>query len=178
MKAVILDTESGLVRNSGIAIEKQPRIIEFYGCMVDESGKILKELGFMCNPGEPIEKDVVRITGITDAMVANEKPFRDYIPQLIDLFKDADAVVGHNVFHDVSVVSLELKRENIDEKTFWPKRKICTVEATEYISGYRLSLSKLYEYLFNEGFTGAHRAREDTRATVRIFLELVKREII
>lgn len=178
MISCVFDTESGLVYNTGISLDKQPRIIEFYGCLVDDEGQILKELGFLCNPEMPIEKEVIKITGITDAMVKNQPPFRAFIEPLKDLFSGADAAVGHNISHDKAVVGIELERIGVDPATFWPKRMICTVEQTESIYGYRLRLSDLYQYLFNEGFTGAHRAREDARATARTFIELCKRGII
>lgn len=178
MRAAVIDTESGLVNNSGIALEKQPHVIEFYGCIIDDSGAVIRELGFLCNPEVPIEKEVVKITGITDAMVAKEKPFRERIEELQDFFLEADAVVGHNLFHDQSVVNFELQRCDVQPALFWPEIKICTVEATEYLRGYRLSLSALHEYLFNQSFSGAHRAKNDVMATAKIFNELVKRGIV
>jgi DNA polymerase III subunit epsilon len=178
MYVAVIDTESGLVNNSGIALDKQPHVIEFYGCIIDESGAVIRELGFLCNPEVPIEKDVVRITGITDAMVAKEKPFRERVEELQDFFLDADAVVGHNLFHDMSVLNFELQRCGVEPALFWPEIKICTVECTEHLRGYRLSLSALHELLFNQGFSGAHRAKNDVAATVKIFIELVKRGIV
>lgn len=178
MRACVIDTESGLIYNSGIRIEHQTHIIEFYGCIVEDDGTVIRELGFLCNPEVPIEKDVVRITGITDEMVAKEKPFRDHLEELTDFFMDADAVVGHNLFHDMSVINIELQRCNVEPAFFWPEMKICTVEQTEYLLGYRLSLTNLYQYLFSQGFAGAHRAKQDTEATVKIYVELLRRGII
>lgn len=178
MIAAVFDTESSLVSNSGIALEKQPRVIEFYGCLVNTDGVVLRELGFLCNPERPIEKEVTKITGITDAMVADKKPFREYIPELQSLFMEADAAVGHNISHDIAVVNFDLQREGILPSLFWPERFICTVEATEHLRGFRLSLSALHEHLFNQGFTGHHRAKNDTMATVKCYVELLKRGVI
>lgn len=178
MNAAVIDTESGLVHNSGILLSKQPHVIEFYGCIIDEGGAVIRELGFLCNPEEPIEKEVVKITGITDVMVATELPFRERIEELQDFFLDADAVVGHNLQHDCAVIGMELRRCKVEPALFWPEIKICTVEATEHLRGYRLSLAALHEYLFNQGFSGAHRAQHDVVATAKCFLELVKRGIV
>lgn len=178
MIAVCFDTESGLVHNSGIALGKQPRLIEFYGCAVEEDGTIIRELHFLCNPEAPIEKEVVRITGITDDMVKDAKTFKEYIPQLQELFSSADAVVAHNLSHDKAIIEIGLQRAGLGTEGFWPKRLICTVEQTEWLLGFRMSLSKLHEQLFNVGFTGQHRAKDDTMALVRCYVDLLRKRII
>ncbi len=57
-------------------------------------------------------------------------------------------------------------------------RLICTVESTEHIKGFRLTLTKLHEHLFGEAFPSAHRAENDVRPLTRCFIELYNRGII
>jgi hypothetical protein len=59
----------------------------------------------------------------------------------------------------------------------WPRR-ICTVEQTQHIKGFRLNLSGLHEFLFGEKFSGAHRAKVDVAALVRCSSEMFKREML
>lgn len=179
MKAAVFDCEAcGLIANSGISVDKQPRLIEFYGCIVEDDGTVEKELHFLCNPEMKIPKEITNITGIDDSMVSGAPKFRDMLDQLQDFFFDADAAVGHNLTYDLSVLNFELQRANIKPDLFYPEVLICTVEATEHFKGYRLSLTELHEYLFKANFTGAHRAKADVQATARCYVELLNRGVI
>jgi hypothetical protein len=59
------------------------------------------------------------------------------------------------------------------QKIKWPD-KICTVEQTVHLKGYRVSLSVLHETLFGMPFTGAHRAKVDVSALLFICKELYR----
>lgn len=179
MKAAVFDCEAcGLIANSGINVEKQPRLIEFYGCLIEDDGTLLKELYFLCNPEMKIPKETTNITGIDDSMVAGQPVFSTRLPELEDFFFEAEVAVGHNLYYDQSVMNFELQRAKVKPELFWPDILVCTVEATEHLKGYRLSLSALHEYLFNANFTGAHRSKADVQATVRCYVELLKRGVI
>jgi len=168
--SLIYDTEtSGLLGASLLPDNKQPKVIEFYGCLL-EDGKKVDEVEFFANPGFKLEQKIVSITAITDAMLANEKPFAAYESQVWGIIKRADEVVAHNLSFDIAIVDAEFAR--LGQSVPWPAGRICTVEATEWIKGYRLSLGALHEHLFGEKFAGAHRARVDVEALTRCFLEL------
>lgn len=176
MIAAVFDCEAcGLIANSGINLEKQPRLIEFYGCLVDDCGTVERDLHFLCNPEMKIPKEVTKITRIDDGMVANAPTFREQLPKLEDFLFEAEAVVGHNLRYDMSILDFELLRAGIKPALFWPEVKICTVEQTEWLRGYRLDLQSLHELLFGVGFAGAHRAKADVQATTRCYVELMKR---
>jgi DNA polymerase III epsilon subunit-like protein len=177
MKALIFDTEATqLVTNSLVKEQHQPRIIEFFGQIVDDEGTIHEELEFMCNPGISIPEKVTEITGIKDEDVAGAQPFATFAGQVKEIIERADAVVAHNLSYDWFVVNQEMDRNGV--KVDWPKIRICTVEETEWIKGFRLNLSALHEHLFDEPFSGAHRAREDVGALTRCYLELRRLEEI
>lgn len=177
MKAFIFDTETtDLVKNSLVPNNQQPRIIELYGCLVDtETGLVLDEIEFICNPGHKLSPTTTRITGLKDVDVESQPMFKSFEGQLRGIIGKSDAVVAHNLSFDWALVNVELDRCGTADKCRWPIRRICTVQETEWIKGHRLSLSALHEELFREPFAGAHRARTDVEALTRCFLELIKR---
>lgn len=172
----LFDTETtNLVHNTLQPLHKQPRIIEFFGMMLDDSAD-WKEVGSLhsyLDPGTPINADVVRITGITDDMVKGQPKFLSFAPELRAALVSADVVVAHNLSYDLTVVNFEFQR--IEQPCEWPSRKICTVEATEHLKGFRLSLTALHTELFGEAFEKAHSAENDVRAMARCYVELHKR---
>ena len=170
-RTLFFDTETtDLISNTLLPLDKQPRIIEFFGQIVDENGNKLQELEFYCNPGIIISETVTKITGIKTEDVKNEPPFSARADEVIALIESADEIAAHNLSYDMFVVDADLAR--IKKTVKWPKKQICTVENTEWMCGFRLSLSNLYERLFGEPFSGAHRARADVEALTKCFLHL------
>lgn len=175
MKALIFDTETtGLISNELLPLEAQPRVIEFFGVIVDDKGKELDRLEFLSNPGFKLDPIITKITGLTDSDLKGEKPFKENWPALKKLFSKANAVVAHNLSFDISILNFEAKR--LGEEIPWPNIKICTVEKSEWLKGHRLNLTALHEELFGEPFTGSHRAKEDVLALKRCWIEMRKRE--
>jgi len=175
VKAVLFDTETtDLITTTARALDKQPRIIEFYACLIDPAKpKVLGEIEFLCDPGQPLREETTKITGITQADLKGKAPFKEHLPKVQALFSKADVVVAHNLSYDFSMVNFETERAG---KLFkWPARKLCTVEMTEHLKGYRLSLTNLHELLFDKPFDGAHRAKQDVEALVRCYRELLTR---
>lgn len=185
MKALIFDTETtGLLKNRTIKLEKQPDIIEFYGHMVDlKTGKIGKKFGTLIKPRKPLpdvpgpgeKKTISQITGITNDMLKDAPSFKDASKAIVALIKKAPAVIAHNLSFDAEMIDIELERLNM--KLEWP-RKICSVEATISMKGYRLNLTKLHLELFGKEFKDAHRAKGDVDALTPCCVELFKRGII
>lgn len=179
-RALVFDTETtALVSNSVLPEKHQPEITEYFGQIVQiPSMEVVDQLEFFCKPRQPVSEEVTRITGITNDMLMNEKPFSAYSSLVARQVSSVDAVVAHNLSYDVHVVTTEFSRINQQSSLIWPRRKICTVESTEWLKGYRLNLSALHEELFGEKFAGAHRARQDVEALTRCFCELVNRGIL
>ena len=173
-RTLIFDNETtGLIANSLINEKHQPKVIEFFGHIVDENGDVVKELEFFCNPGHKLDPVITRITGIKDEDLKGEKPFSDYVEQVAALIEEADSVVAHNLSFDAAIIQAEMDR--CGRKFQWPLIRICTVEETEWYKGYRLNLAGLHEHLFGEPFEGAHRARIDVNALTKCFLEMRER---
>lgn len=172
-KVVLFDTETtGLIKNTGLALNLQPRVIEFYGMLVDDqSWEIEDEVEFLADPGFQLEEIITRITGLTDADLGGEKPFRENAQKVHDLMESGEEVVAHNLSYDLNMVDFEFRRIG-DQPCPWPAIRTCTVLQTEWIKGHRMSLTNLHHHLFGEPFDGAHRAREDVAALLRCFKKL------
>ena len=177
MKALIFDTETtDLVKNSVVGLDQQPHIIEFYGEIVDlATAEVIDELEFLCHPGFEIAPITTKITGITPEKLKGQPPFSKFEGQVRAIIHSAEAVIAHNLSYDYALVMAELARCGTEGSIKWPIKRICTVEQTEWFSGYRLNLNALHEHLFGEAFTGAHRARTDVKALTRCCVELFKR---
>ena len=173
MKHLIFDTETtNLISTIARPLHKQPRIIEFFGLVWDDSTDQEEAHSWLVNPGIPIPQKVTEITGITDAMVKDAPSFLLLMPRIVALFHSVDRMVAHNLSYDKTIVEFELQR--YAGSVNFPEG-LCTVEVTESLKGHRLSLSALYEELFGETFAGAHRAEQDVRALARCYRELIKR---
>ena len=177
-KSLIFDTETtGLIFNRTIKDDKLPRIIEFYGCLVDlEAGTMLDEYETLIDPGVPILEEITGITGIDDAMVKGLAPkFKDVANQIQAMLESADEMIAHNLAYDEEIIRIEFDRIKRPIKL---PIKLCTVEQTVHLKGYRLSLTALHELLFGEGFPSAHEAKADVLALFKCCVELKKRGVI
>lgn len=178
MKILFFDTETtGLLGPELLAIDAQPQIIEFFGHVWDsETDEIVAEVDFLAKPNGPLDPIITKITGLKDSDLKLAAPFGVYADKVQGLTNKADAVVGHNLAFDIGIVNAEFSRL---QRTFnWPKIKVCTVAETEHVMSYRLSLTALHEYLFDQPFSGAHRAREDVEALTKCWKELRSLELV
>lgn len=172
----IFDTETtDLIGNSLQPIHKQPKIIEFYGMILDDKAKWKKvdEFETYINCGESISEITTKITGIKQSDLEGQPTFRMVEPSVTKIIQRSDVAAAHNLSYDYTVINFEYTRLN--KRLKWPSRRVCTVEATEHFKGFRLNLTALHEHLFGEGFPSAHRARSDVEATGRCYVELHKR---
>lgn len=172
---LVFDTETtGLVENMTTRLDHQPEVIEFCGMTIDPyTGKVYDIFDRLIKPIQPISEEITKMNGITNGMVKGASSFAFLAPTIRDLIERSDVVVAHNAAFDRDMVNLEFTRLGMT-KIAWP-HIICTIEATIHLTGYRLSLSALYEFLFKEKFEGAHRAKADVEALCRIVIELMKR---
>lgn len=172
MKALILDTETtGLISNRTIRSNKQPHIIEFYGCIVDlETGqKTGQDLDLLIKPPVEISAEITKITTITNDLVKDAPSFADVASDIKSLIESAPLAIAHNMAFDRDMVDIEMDRLNLT--VAWPTL-LCTTEQTVHLKGFRLKLSMLHEHLIGAPFSGAHRAKVDVEALVRCCVKL------
>jgi len=176
MIVTLFDTETtGLIDNRTMPLKKQPYIIEWYSCVGDLStGEVISELDMLIKPPIPISEESVKITGITDAMVENAPMFPAVAQQIKEAMENGPQAMAHNASYDIEMLDIEFER--LGQTVHWPRRPICTVEATVHLKGFRLNLAGLHEYLFGKGFPEAHRAKNDVMALFRCACELYKRD--
>ena len=172
IKTLVFDCETtGLLANSLLPLDRQPKIIEFSSLTLEEE----KEEAFskLFNPGFTLEKIITSITGLTDADLSAAPAFAERAKEIKTLIESADEVVAHNLSFDKAMIDNEMNRAGLAVK--WPAL-VCTVEQSEHYLGFRLNLSKLHENLFGEVFSGAHRAGADVKALARCFREMRRRD--
>lgn len=177
MKAGVFDTETtGLIDNFGRPLPKQPHVTEFFMITAEKGNPDNEEfLHFLVKPPVSITDEIFKITGINNEMVANAPPFRQVAQQVAEFVESFDVLIAHNAAFDRDMLLIEFMRLEVDIKL---PPMICTVEATEWLQGYRLSLGKLHERLFGMDFSDHHRAEPDTRALRKIVFELWHRDWI
>lgn len=119
----------------------------------------------LINPGRPIPAMITRLTGITNAMVADAPQFYEVARELVEITSNA-VFVAHNVNFDYGFIKAEFKSLGYDFK----RDLLCTVRMSrKLIPGRKsYSLGRLCESLgiLHES---AHRASGDTEATTRLF---------
>lgn len=177
MIALLFDTETtGLINNRTLQLDLQPEIIEFHGVIANlKTGKVSKKLSLLIKPAKPITAEITRITGITNKIVEKRPPFAKVAPSIFKMIEGAPMAIAHNLTFDREMVEIEAQR--LGKKVTWPKT-LCTVEQTVHIKGFRLTLTKLHEHLFNKTFDGAHRAGGDVAALLRCCVQLHKDGLI
>ena len=171
MRALIFDTETtGLISNRTVRLDRQPHIIEFYGCIADlKTGEIERELDILIKPPVEISAEITKITTITNDLVRESLPFAAHAADIKALIESAPLVIAHNMAFDREMVEIEMERAG--QKITWPPI-LCTVEQTLHIKGFRLTLSTLHEHLLGAPFSGAHRAKVDVSALLRCCVKL------
>ncbi len=148
------------------------RIIELGAYRVRE-GHIVDNFLTLVNPGIPIPRFVVSLTGITDDMVKDAPIFEHVVPRWLEYVADA-VLIAHNAPFDTSFLNHEISRVYPGHRMINPY--LCTVNlsrrAVPGLSNYRLDT--IAEH-FSIPILARHRAFSDALATAEIFLHLLSR---
>ena len=130
-----------------------------------EDGVAVEEWSQLVNPGMSIPPEIVRLTGISNAMVAKAPRFGQIASQLLERIGDS-VMVAHNARFDFGFLKSEYARLGI---TF-AARTLCTVRLSRALfpDQQRHNLDTLIERHGIEGID-RHRALGDTRAICTLF---------
>ena len=155
------------VETTGSAAGKGGGITEF-GALKLVRGEVVDQFSTLVNPGRPIDPFVVRLTGITDRMVADAPSVSEVMPRFEE-FVEGCVLVGHNVHFDCSFVTaarggVKLPNEVLDTL----KLARCLVPGLR-----RYRLSALVSH-FGVRQAPNHRALADAAATTEVFKKLLK----
>lgn len=131
-----------------------------------QNGKETGHFQVLVNPGCPMPPRVIRVHGITDAMVQDQPPLREVLPAFLD-FCRADYVVAHNAPFDMRFLDAECARNGLMP---FIGRVVDTCSlARQRLPGcpsYKLETLKAALGL---GSGQAHRALEDARDCLQLF---------
>lgn len=171
--ALLFDWETtGLTLHPDADRNKQPRAIEFGGILVELAPgcRIVEEASILIDPGVSLPPEIVKITGLTDADLEGAPNFVGALPQLRRLFAEATVIVAHNLPFDRSILRYELERAGITDFP-WPARELCTVGLYRDDWGRNPKLLELYQHVLGRPLAQTHRALDDVRALLEIFVE-------
>ncbi len=138
------------------------------GAVKVQGGQVIDKFSTLVNPKRPIEPFVVRLTGITDSMVA-EAPTSAEVMPLFEEFVEGAVVVGHNVHFDCSFVAAARGGEPLPNPTLDTLKLSRTL--VPGLKRYRLA--SLVSH-FGIRTIPNHRALADAAATAEVFVKLLK----
>lgn len=132
---------------------------------IHDGNQVIDSYCSLVNPECEIPPFIVRLTGITNEMVATAPKFFEIAKEIL-LFLDQKIFVAHNVGFDYNVLRQEYKSLGYEFR----KDHLCTVRAARYtLPGHAsYSLGKLTKDL-NIPLVGRHRASGDALATAHLF---------
>ena len=147
--------------------EKTDRVTEI-GAVKVLGGEVVQRFSTLVDPGRRIPLDVVRLTGITDAMVAGKPKIKELLPVFLGFLGELP-LVCHNARFDCKFLERDLMNmgriiENPVADTLWVARRVCP-GLPHYTLG---DLTTRFEIPLNK----AHRAWCDAEATALLYLKL------
>jgi DNA polymerase III subunit epsilon len=190
---LFFDTETtGLPRNYKAPVEdldNWPRMVQLAwwigdGARMDAHSAIVKPEGYT------IPDEVAQIHGVTQARALKEGyPLFDVLSAFSVSLGEADVIVAHNLDFDRMIAGAEFIRVGEPEwaQHIVKRRGLCTMKSSVDLCriprgngiGYKYpKLMELHNFLFQQGFEGAHDALNDVRAGVRCYWELKKRGVL
>ncbi|CPU63297.1 Probable DNA polymerase III epsilon subunit [Mycobacteroides abscessus subsp. massiliense] len=162
---VDLETTGGSAENDAITE---------IGAVKVRGGEVLGELATLVDPQRSLPPQIVRLTGITSAMLVDAPPIAQVLPAFLEFARGA-VLVAHNAGFDIGFLKAAARQCGID----WPQPAVlCTVRLARRVlsrdEAPRVSLGALAQ-LLGASTTPNHRALDDARATVDVLHALIAR---
>lgn len=167
---IIFDTETTELLKPEVAdLNIQPHMIEIAMVKLGADYEVLDQYEALLNPGVPIdEKTHKRITGLTEAELADKPLFIELYDEIVEFFLGESILIAHNLQFDLGVLVAELRRTGKEYAFPYPSNQLCTVNLTKHLKGRRLKLTELYEIKTKKKLEQKHRALSDVEALVEI----------
>jgi DNA polymerase-3 subunit epsilon len=126
----------------------------------------------LVNPEIPIQPFVVKLTGISNAMLRSAPKFFEVAKRIIEITSDC-VIVAHNASFDYRILRTEFRRLGYD----FEAKTLCTVELAKKLIPEQpsYSLGKLVRAL-GIPMADRHRANGDAMATVKLFKMLLEKD--
>jgi DNA polymerase-3 subunit epsilon len=149
------------------------RITEI-GAVKVRGGEVLGDFATLVDPQRGIPPHIVRLTGITEAMVYRAPTIDEVLPAFLEFARDS-VIVAHNARFDTGF----LRAAATELGHPWPFRRVlCTVKLARRVltrdEAPTVKLSALAD-LFAVQTRPTHRALDDARATVEVMHRLFER---
>ncbi len=137
--------------------------------VLHDGERVVDTFSTLLNPERSIPWSITRLTGISNEMVTDAPKFYEVAKRIVEMTEGA-IFVAHNVQFDYSFVKEEFARLGFS----YSRRQLCTVKMTRNVfpglPSYSLSNLKLH---FGIHADRAHRALDDTLATVSLFERII-----
>jgi DNA polymerase-3 subunit epsilon len=139
---------------------------------ITDGEKIIDRYETLVNPVFTIPKYVESLTGITNAMVENERHFKMIADELYELLNDK-IFVAHNVNFDYSFLKYYFKQAGYELEC----KKLCTIRlGRQILPGFKsYSLGNFCREIGIE-VENRHRAGGDAEATAKLFHHLLQKD--
>lgn len=150
---------------------KQNRIIELGAIQFDYRG-IISRFNTLINPGVRVPPEVTQVNNITNAMLNGQPQPENVFFDFLDYIQDT-IVIAHNASFDISFLNEELQRILLPPLS---NKIIDTlVFSKEMFPGLpKYSLQELAKR-FNINALNAHRAEDDSRVCMELFMVCLKK---
>ena len=144
------------------------------GAVKVHGGVVLGEFATLVDPQRSIPPQIVRLTGITTAMVSDAPTIDAVLPMFLE-FAGSSVLVAHNAGFDIGFLRAAAQRCEIP----WPRPQVlCTVRLARRVLSREeapsVRLAALAR-LFSVAAQPTHRALDDARATVDVLHALIER---
>ncbi|MFK7846172.1 MAG: exonuclease domain-containing protein [Rhodothermales bacterium] len=158
------------LETTGLDTERD-RVIEIAGIKAFPD-KTQERFESFVNPERPIPPEVTKLTGINDQMVADAPTFRELVPALQKLMRDAD-LAGYNVVNfDIPMLESEFKRCSVPLPG--PDNR-AVIDPLEILKKHEVrTLSWAHKFYLGEEPGEGHRSMEDTETTLKILRAQIK----
>lgn len=159
---------------------KKERVVQLASLLTYPDGREAMAFNLIFKCDVEIPEPAFKVHGITDevAETLGVNPIGGF--ELFEaMLERCQFAVAFNEQFDVGMITQNVRRlyDNPKLDPFEGIQRLCAMKIAAKVlgAGQRISLTNAHTKLFGEGFSGAHDAMADVRATARVFFECKKR---
>ena len=166
MREVVLDTET-----TGLDVHNGHKIIEIGALEVINLVPSGRTLHLYINPERDIDKEAIKIHGITQEFISNKPTFKQIAQEFLDFIKN-DQLIIHNASFDLAFLNSELRKSGF--QTISEDKVIDTLKiARQKFPGAQASLDALCRrFQINNSHRELHGALTDADLLASVYVEL------
>lgn len=191
--SLIFDTETTCLpaRGEVPTSPSYPHLVQLAGILLEDAREVASFEVIVTPDSYAIPAEAAEVHGITTEIALRVGvPLRLAVALYTNLRRRADELIAHNIEFDIGILAAALHRSGAAGMDLGAPRIVCTAELGTPIAklpptekmiaaGYgpykKPTLTELHQFLFGEGFEGAHSALADCRATARCLIEIRRR---